>query len=152
MKKFGLITLILIYSCACSSNKTVDCSLVLCATGDYINLELIVDGENVISNGMYTEEDITVTGDVQENIQVQVFSNTIGTTSGLLEISNPDWGPEQYSYIVQLGNDWEFTFEVGFTVTNYPCCGDNLEIISLTSNEVTIEHKRYSSFYTVILN
>jgi hypothetical protein len=137
----------------CTDEKGIDCSLVLCAAGDSINLEIIADGENLISNGTYTSENILVSGNTAEEIKIQVYPDTRGGTTGLLEILSFDWKAGTYTYTVALGNDYEFDLEVTFGVTNYPCCGDRLEIRKLTSNDVFIEeYKTYASFYTIILN
>jgi hypothetical protein len=136
----------------CLKEKEIDCSLVLCEAGDSINLELISEGENVISNGTYTLENIEVTGAITEELQVKVFSNTQGATTGYLEISSFDWNTGNYDYTILLGNDFEIDISVTFGVTNYPCCGDRLEIRELTSQNVVIEYRPNSGFFTIILN
>ena len=138
-----------LYSC---KNESVDCSLVLCAAGDAIRLELIENGENVITNGTYTESNITVSGEVMENLQIRVLSNTHGASSGFLELNNFDWQPGQYTYTIQLGNNWIFDVEASFTRTgNDPCCGDRLTIMALSAGNFAVERGSYSGFYTVIL-
>lgn len=146
---FVLVALTFLFSC---KNETVDCSLVLCAAGDAIRLELIENGENVITNGTYTESNITVSGEVMENLQIRVLPNTQGATSGLLEINNFDWQPGQYTYTIQLGNNWIFDVEASFTLTgNDPCCGDRLTLTALSADNFAVERGTYSSFYTIIL-
>ncbi len=145
----GLICLSLL---GCLNEKEIDCSLVLCAAGDSVNLELIADGQNVISNETYTLENIEVRGVTSEELTIRVFPNTQGATSGYLEISSFDWRKGTYDYTVFLGDEWEFDISVTFGVTNYPCCGDRLEIRELTSRNALIEYRTNSAFFTVILN
>ncbi len=136
----------------CLEEKDIDCSLVLCAAGDSINLELISEGQNVISNGTYTLENIEVIGATTEELQVKVFSNTQGTTTGYLEISSLNWKPGSYSYTILLGIDFEIDISVTFALTTFPCCGDRLEIRELTSRNAIVAYRENSGFFTVILN
>ncbi len=152
MKKHLFYYLLLILGLSCTNETSPDCSLVLCAANDAISLELLVNGENVIANGTYTEENITVTSTPQDNLKVQVFPNTQGTTEGLLEISSFEWERGTYLFTIVLDGDYEFNLEVVFGVTTYPCCGDRLEIRELSSIDAFIAHETYSSFYTVVLN
>lgn len=147
---FPILIFTTLFSC---KEENVDCSLVLCAAGDVINLELILNGENAIANGTYSEENIVVTGDEMENLQIRVFQNTQGASSGLLEISNIDWQAGSYNYNVQLENDREFNIQAQFTLSGSgPCCGNRRQIEELSSPDVTIEKPSNSSFYTVILD
>ncbi|NNJ89311.1 MAG: hypothetical protein HKP53_07900 [Eudoraea sp.] len=152
MPRIILFTLISFALISCSEEKNTDCSLVLCAADDSIKLELIADGENVISNGTYSLENIDVSGNSAEEIRIQVFPDTQGATTGLLEISSVDWQAGTYSYTISLGTDYEFDLEVTFGTTSDPCCGDRLTVRMLNSDEVFIEVEAYSSFYTIILN
>ncbi|WP_372973907.1 hypothetical protein [Muriicola sp.] len=136
----------------CLEEKDIDCSLVLCAAGDSINLELISEGQNVIANGTYTLENIEVTGATTEQLQIKVFPNTHGATIGYLEISSFDWRAGTYMYTVFLGNDFEIDLSVTFKATDYPCCGDRLEIRELSSRNALVEYRENSGFFTVILN
>ncbi|WP_194419548.1 hypothetical protein [Muriicola marianensis] len=135
----------------CVEEKGIDCSLVLCAAGDSINLELISEGQNVISNETYTLENIEVTGATTEELQIKVFPNTQGATTGYLEISSFDWKAGNYNYTIFLGNDFEVDISVTFGVTDYPCCGDRLEIRELTSQNAIVEYRVNSGIFTIIL-
>jgi hypothetical protein len=144
--------LVLILVCSCNNEKTEDCSLVLCAAGDAIRLELIYNGENLISNGAYTESNISVIGDAMENLQIRVLPNVQGATSGLLEINNFDWQPGEYAYTVELGDDWVINLSVTFDLTGKDiCCGDRLVITTLSAGNLTVEQLPNSSFYSIIL-
>ncbi|QBA64952.1 hypothetical protein [Muriicola soli] len=137
---------------SCNEENNIDCSLVLCAANDSINLELIADGENVISNGTYTLENIVVAGNSSEELEIRVFPDTQGATTGLLEISSFDWQAGTYIYTISLDTDYEFNLEVTFSTTNDPCCGDRLVITGLSSDDVFTDAETYSSFYTIVLN
>ena len=150
-KRILIAFVILAFLLSCK-NESVDCSLVLCAAGDAIRLELIENGENVISNGTYTGSNITVSGEVMENLQIRVLPNTQGATSGLLELNNFDWQPGQYTYTIQLDNNWIFDVEASFTRSgNDPCCGDRLTLTTLSAGDFAVERGTYSSFFTIIL-
>ncbi len=144
--------ILIFFLLGCIDEKEYDCSMVLCAAGDTINLELISNGENVISNGTYTLENIEVTGATTEDLRIRVFTDTQGATTGYLEISSFDWTRGDYSYSLFLGEDYEIDISVSFSVTSYPCCGDLLRIRELTSQNAVIEYRANSSFFTVILN
>ncbi|MBT8283493.1 MAG: hypothetical protein KJO86_07130 [Muriicola sp.] len=152
MQRIILFTLFCFAIISCSEKNSIDCSLVLCAANDSINLELIADGENVISNGTYTLENIEVSGNSSEELQIRVFPDTQGATTGLLEISNFDWQAGTYNYTISLGTDYEFDLQVTFSTTNDPCCGDRLVITGLSSDDVFTDSETYSSFYTIVLN
>lgn len=144
--------LLLILILSCNPDKSPDCSLVLCAAGDAISLELINNGENLISNGTYTESNISISGDVTENLRIRVLPNVQGATSGLLELNNFDWQPGEYAYTVELENDWVINLSVAFGVTaRDSCCGDRLVITTLSAGNFTVERLPNSSFYTIIL-
>ncbi|MCX2718005.1 hypothetical protein [Lentiprolixibacter aurantiacus] len=150
VKKILLLIISISFFLSCGDN--VDCSMVSCAAGDIIRLEFVSNEENVINNGTYTEENITVTGDITEDLDVQVFSETQGATEGLLEINNFDWRPGEYAYTIRLGNDWEIDLEVTFSLSgNDPCCGNRLIITDLSAGAFQLEQTTFSSFYTIIL-
>ncbi|MEZ2415755.1 hypothetical protein ACA086_12375 [Muriicola sp. E247] len=152
MVKYLSLFLILILFFSCNTDKTPDCSLVLCAAGDAIRLELINNGENIISNGTYTESNISISRDESENLRIRVLSDVQGATSGLLELNNFDWQPGEYAYTVELENDWVINLSVTFGLTgNDPCCGDRLEITTLSAGNFTVEQLPNSGFYTIIL-
>ena len=147
------LIVILVYSILLScKDENDDCSLVLCAPGDAIRLELINNDANVISNGTYDETNISVDGDVLENLQIRVLPNVQGATSGLLELNNFDWRPGEYAYTVALGNDWLIDLLVTFGLAgNDPCCGDRIIITRLSAGNFTVEQLPNPSFYTIIL-
>ncbi len=130
-----------------------DCSTVLCAAGDSINIEFISNGENVIANRTYTADNILVTGDLVENLNVQVRDNVQGgTTTGLLELSNFEWQPGQYNYSVRLGTDWVIDIVVTFSLSeDFACCGRRLILTDLSAGDFSVERTTFSSFYTIIL-
>jgi hypothetical protein len=106
----------------------------------------------VISNGTYTLENIEVTGATTEELLIKVFPDTQGATSGYLQISSFNWKAGTYNYTIFLSNDWEIDISVSFKVTNYPCCGDRLEILELSSRNAFVEYRPNSGFFTIILN
>lgn len=152
MPRIILLTLLCFAFTSCSEENKIDCSLVLCAANESINLELIADGENVISNGTYTLQNIEVSGNSSEELEIRVFPNTQGSTTGLLEISSFDWQAGTYFYTISLGTDYEFDLEVSFSTTNDSCCGDRLVITGLSSDDVFTDAETHSSFYTIVLN
>lgn len=150
--KFILFFVLLLYCTGCSDSKEADCSSVLCVADETISLEILLDGENVLADGTYTVEDISVTGKTQEPLSIQVVTDIQGGPRALLLIDSPDWTPGEYFYTIQLGEDWTIPVAVLFTEpkSNDPCCGDRLEILNLVSSEFPTENNL--SYYTLTLN
>ncbi len=127
--------------------------MVLCVAGEAINLEFLSNGENLIANRTYTANNILITGDLVESLNIRVLDNVGGgTTTGLLELNNFEWQPGQYNYSVRLGDEWVIDIEVTFSLSeDFPCCGRHLIITDLNAGDFTVERTTYSSFYTVVL-
>ncbi len=133
---------------ACSETD-VDCSLVLCAPDQILSLELIADGTDVLAEGIYRLEDISLTGDHDALPEFAIRQSEFGGPEALLEIRSADWSKGSYTYTLELGNDWLVELEVDFTSSTDPCCGQSLIIRALTSGTAMVEEK--SGYFTIVL-
>ena len=150
-KKQILLSILALFTMACSDSNDEDCSLVLCAANEIIRLEFLVDGNNPLSDETYSIDEVTVDGKTMESLEVTIRTNAEGSSGALLEIISPDWDPGTYFYTVALGADWSVPIEVRFTnsKSNDACCGERLEILGLESSDYPVEDQ--IGFYSVIL-
>lgn len=131
--------LILVFGC---TNDTIrpDCSLVLCATNDPIQLEVIQDGTNIFVSGEITTEDVTVLGTGVEEARHTVYNNTQGAVEALLTIQQFGQVEDRYTYTIQIQSSEPFDIEVVFELSGRDqCCGQRLLIQQVSSDDVTVQ-------------
>jgi hypothetical protein len=145
---FSFLFLVLI-SLGCSQESRLNCALVLCPGNEPIRLELIINGENALADETYTLNDISVIGDLGEQTAIRILTGLQGATEALLEISDPDWDPENYSLTLQLGTDRTVNLNVEFSASEGPCCAGFLILEDVSSP--TIEVLDNAGFFTMIL-
>ncbi len=147
-----LLIFALLQAYSCSEDK-VDCSLVLCAGNDPIYLEILLEGENALANGTFTAENISLdAGTVTPPPLLRINTSVIGTeTAAWLEITYVLQRPEDFAFILKLGDAWEVPMEAAFSTrsTSDPCCSGFLSLESLTSEGFSLIEK--DGYYTLVL-
>ena len=150
---FGLAILFIgIFPGSCTGETSVDCSLVLCAGNEPVYIEILLDGENLLSGTEYLPSDITISGQVGISTpELQLLTGLIGATEAFIELRDANWtGGASYEYLLELGSDWRIPLEITFDKSRGGCCGGSLRILALNSSEFLIE-KQPGGFYRLIL-
>ena len=135
----------------CDSANSPDCSLVLCATNESIQLEILQNGVNILASGEITTEDVLVTSSNGEEFRFDVFNSTQGAAEALLSISQFGQGSGSYTYSIDIESTITFDIQVIYSLSERgPCCGERLLIQQLNSNDVEISE--LSGFFRVQLD
>jgi hypothetical protein len=136
----------------CSGETAEDCSLVLCAGNESVYLEIILEGNNVLSAPDYLPSEISITANGAQSLpEIQLLTELIGASEALLELHNYDWAAgATYSYFLELGNDYRIPLSISFARSGTGCCGGSLRISELNSPNFTVE-KQPGGFYRLVL-
>ena len=132
--------LFFVLACSCTDELSrPDCSLVLCATNETIQLEILQNGTNILASGGITTEDVTVTSSSEEQVWHAVYNNTHCAVESLLTISLFAQRAAPYSYSIDIQSSIIFDIEVVYELSGEdPCCGQRLLIRELTSMDVAV--------------
>ena len=149
MNRIPTFLCLFILCLACNDDDRTDCSLVLCAGNDPVRLELLINGENALADRTYTLDNISVSGDIDEEFTIRVLTGLRGATEALLEVSDPDWTPGTYSLNLQLGTDRTIPLTAEFRASTGPCCGGFRILEMLSSPGIEVLDK--DGFFTLVL-
>jgi hypothetical protein len=152
MKKhlFALLCLLIVLSC---ENKGIDCSTVLCVGPPVFHFELISNDENVLENGTYTLETISVTGTDEASLILEILPVQTGSREiTILQLNNRSWEPQVYELTLNLGADFSIPFAIDIGLSEAEsCCGGIPQV-----NAVSIDGEPQSlfggPFFTVVLD
>ncbi|MGW9684027.1 hypothetical protein [Flagellimonas sp. 2504JD1-5] len=126
-----------------SCNETdVDCSTVLCAGPPSLVFEVLANGENVFGEGIYTTQDISLSGTYPSQTEWTTNEVNLGAENiHVLAISSFDWQEIIYEFTLNIGN--EYTTDITVAIENSSsdgCCGGIPRIKSLKIDEATVEN------------
>lgn len=150
---YGLAGLLIgILPGGCTGETSVDCSLVLCVGNEPVYLELLLNGDNLLSGTDYLPSEITISGKGGISTpELQLLTGLEGASEAFIELRDDNWsGGASYEYLLELGADWRIPLEITFDKSRGGCCGGSLRILALNSSEFLIE-KQPGGFYRIIL-
>lgn len=151
MKRAFLISLVLLATSCTNDSNRPDCSLVLCAANDPIQLEVIQDGMNIFVSGDITTEDVIITGTREEEVSHTVSNSVQGTVEALLTITQFGLYEDDYIYSIQIDTSILFDLQVTYRLSDRdPCCGQRLLIREVTSDDVIVTEMQ--GHYRVLLD
>jgi len=140
MKRKIIILLSVVFMGSCNLSDDPDCSLVLCAPNDAIQLEIIRDGINIFASGDITTDDVTVMGTGLEESRYTVYNDARGSVEALLTIEQFGLVEDSYTYTIQIPSIAPFDIQVVFGLSDRdPCCGQRLLNQQVSSDDVTVE-------------
>ncbi|MDC6388803.1 hypothetical protein PP182_08925 [Maribacter sp. PR1] len=124
MKKYFVLLFALGLSLGCEENK-IDCSLVLCEGPPVFLFEVMNNDKNVIENGTYSIDDITIDG-TNANIfilVIQTWETASGEKTGVV-LDNNSWEPKVYKINLNLASDFKIPIEIDMGLSEAEsCCG-----------------------------
>jgi hypothetical protein len=152
MKKYLLLLLCLGFVTSCAES-TVDCSLVLCTGPPIFLLEILSDGENVIENGTYTLETISVDGTDSNNliIDIRTWQTGSGEKTGIL-IDNQNWEPKVYDLNLNLASDSTIPIQLDIDLSEAESCCGGIPRVSAVLINGEIQSANNSTIFTIEIN
>ncbi|SNY93446.1 hypothetical protein [Flagellimonas pacifica] len=126
---FLFLPILFFLSCINSSD---DCS-VLCPGLGVLAFDILLDGSNVFDNGTYTINDVTI-DDTNTQFSLESLS------SPLLLIQDRDWREGDYNYFIRLSNDYSFTVNATFELSDgSECCSPIPVLTAIRINDISQE-------------
>lgn len=131
MKKSLLTLLFVSLSFSCQDDESVDCSTVLCVGPPSLLFEVLLNGENVFEEGIYTVDDVSLTGNTPAGMELRVGETNFGNrTVQLLYLENIDWEVTSYDFILQIATHDSTELMVEIQLSSGQCCGGIPQIIN----------------------
>lgn len=97
---------------------------MLCAGPPNLAFEVILNEENVFEEGIYTVDDISLTGNSPVGTELRVGETNFGNrTAQLLYLENIDWEVTTYNFGLNIGDDHSANLEVEIALSTGACCG-----------------------------
>ncbi len=130
-----IVCLLLCIGLGCNEDR-VDCATVSCLGAPSIGLKIISDKADILSEGNYSLEDLSIEGDTAGNTGLSLEPDPYSSLGRILFIQDPDWAEGRYSYRLLIGNGIRLQLKATFIelkAVDSSCCGDvpflqNLEI------------------------
>lgn len=117
-------TFILLFISSCKIDDGLDCALVNCADGQLFSIEFLdSEGVNLIANGTYSLEAITLTSNATQLDLIELNANDY-VNFILVEKS----GETTYTINLTTSEMDSFVLDLSQTSTGGDCCGPNFQI------------------------
>jgi hypothetical protein len=117
-----LLTFGLLLSC---NDDAIDCSTVLCAGPPVFFFKILNNGEDVIENGSYSIESISISGTDEDSfiLEIRTWQTSSEEITGVF-INNESWMPQTYEMTLSLGTDFSIPIDIEIGLTEAEsCCG-----------------------------
>lgn len=140
MKKYFILLVAFGLSLGCEENK-IDCSTITCLGAPTFLFEILSDGENVIENGTYPIETISIVGTDSSTfiLKIQTWHTGDGEKTGVV-VDNQNWEPKLYDINLNLASDFSIPIEIDMGLSEAEsCCGGIPRI-----NGIVIDGERQS--------
>lgn len=109
---------------SCQSDESVDCSTVSCIGPPNLVFEVILNGENVFEEEIYTEQDVSLSGNTPNFENITVRETNLGDrTTQLLYLENSNWDVITYDFILDIANEYTTNLIVEIELSSGSCCG-----------------------------
>lgn len=152
MKKGIFLYLLLVLILSCDENR-INCSTVLCAGPPVFQFEIIGNNENVLENGTYPIEDISITGTDEGSLllEIRILQFGSGEVTSLI-VDNPSWSPQLYELTLLLGTDFSIPLEINMDLSEAEsCCGGIPEVRSIAIDG-ELQSLNDGTFFTITLD
>lgn len=152
MKKYLLLLLCFGFATSCEES-TVDCSAVTCLGTPIFLFEILSDGENVIENGTYTLETISVDGTDSNSfiLDIETWQTGSGEKTGIL-IENKNWEPKVYDLNLNLASDSTIPIQLDIDLSEAEGCCGGIPRVSAVFINGEIQSPNNRTFFTIEIN
>ncbi len=140
MQKKVCILLFLSLFLSCDEND-IDCSTVLCAGPPNLVFELLLNGENVFDENLFTAEDISISGTFPDSFELGVNeTNFKNSRTQLLFIESIAWQVNTYDFNLNIGSEYSHNLRVEIQLSTDSCCGGIPRITSYQVDGISQEN------------
>lgn len=152
MKKQLILVFTLLLILSCDENR-IDCSTVLCAGPPVFLFEMISNDENVLENGAYILETISVTGTDEASLVLEIITVQTGSREiTSLQLNNVSWEPQLYELTLNLGADFSIPLAIDIGLSEAESCCGGIPRVTAVSIDGEPQSLLGGPFFTVILN
>ncbi len=146
---YALLGLFLLFSC---DSTSTDCSAVSCLGPPVFNFEVLLNNENALENGTFTQEDISLTGTDANQFLLDLSS--IRTNSGditTLRLDNANWEPKTYTLQLVFGSEFSVDLQIALRLSQGDCCG-GIPVLEQTTIDNSAQSGNSDGLYSIVLN
>lgn len=123
MKNLPFLLFALCILGSCTDDGSVDCSTVSCEGPPTLAFEVILDGENVFEEGLFTVEDITVGNTAPMAITLTINETNFGSrTTQILFLETTAWEATTYNFDLNIGDDFTSNIDIEIALSSGGCC------------------------------
>jgi len=115
--------------------------------------EILNDGENVIENGTYTIEAISINGTDEDSFTLDIRTWQTGSSeiTGVF-MNNESWAPQTYEMMLNLGTEFSIPIDIRIGLTEAESCCGGIAVV----DEITIDGEPQSlnngTLFTITLD
>lgn len=115
----------------CCDDTSEDCSTVLCEGPPNLVFEVLLNGDNVFDEGIFSVADVSLTGNSPNSTEIIVNeTNFKNTRTQLLFLERMDWEVTRYDFNVNIGNDNVVNLIVTIELSSGGCCSGIPRIVN----------------------
>ncbi len=130
VNKYILALLFLSLYLSCDEDE-IDCEAVDCISFPALAFEITLDGENVFAEGIFTVEDVSVSGTYPEPSEL-TLGETVSANGNtpILIFSSFAWEETTYDFNLNIGNEYNASLSAEITISSSGGCCDGIPFIS----------------------